>query len=110
MLLCLPFNKLLLTPTSTRGLCGINKAASRDDLYAMRQHVCGDTDLWKTDGCYLQYGGKLKWTGGPQQTCWDAFENILNQCRPEGPFIGNHCGSWTLNGQSYYVHGCSSSC
>ncbi|KAF9690692.1 hypothetical protein EKO04_011555 [Ascochyta lentis] len=70
--------------------------SSRNQLYQARQHVCGDTDLYKNDGeWHASGGGGVKWPGGnSQQICWDAFENILNQCRPEGTGTKNHSGSW----------------
>jgi hypothetical protein len=90
------------------GLCGANSASSRNQLYAARQHVCGDTTKYQTDGSYKAAGGgRLSWPGGnSQQICWDAFENILNQCRPEGPALGYHSGTWNWNGRLYFVHGC----
>jgi hypothetical protein len=98
---------LLAAECSGYGLCPV-RAASRNSLYAARQHVCGDTDKWKNDGNYhTSDGGYLSWPGGnAQQICWDAFENILNQCRPEGAGLGNHSGSWNWNGRLYFVHGC----
>jgi hypothetical protein len=98
---------LLAAECSGYGLCPV-RAASRNSLYAARQHVCGDTDKWKNDGNYhTSDGGYLSWPGGnSQQICWDAFENILNQCRPEGAGLGNHSGSWNWNGRLYFVHGC----
>ncbi|CAN9397304.1 unnamed protein product [Alternaria alternata] len=61
------------------GLCGVTRASSRYQLYAARQHVCGDA-LYKNDGSLkAEGGGRLTWPGGfDQRRCWDAFENILN--------------------------------
>ena len=89
------------------GLCGAVPASSRNQLYAARQHVCGD-GLYKNDGYYhAPGGGRLSWPGGfDQQRCWDAFENILNQCRPEGAGLGNHSGSYNWYGKLYTVRGC----
>jgi hypothetical protein len=88
------------------GLCP-TPASSRNQLYAARQTVCGD-GLYKNSGSYnAPGGGKLTWPGGyDQQRCWDAFENILNQCHPEGVGLGNHFGSYNWYGQLYTVHGC----
>jgi len=92
---------------SCYGLCTPGQAGSRNSLYAARQHVCGD-GLYKNDGGYkVPGGGYLSWPGGfDQQRCWDAFENILNQCRPEGAGLGNHCGSYNWYGKLYKVAGC----
>ncbi|RDW74110.1 hypothetical protein BP5796_07552 [Coleophoma crateriformis] len=99
---------ILAAECGSTGLCGLVKAATRNQLYAARQHVCGDTDLWKKDGCYTANGGLLRWPGGnSQQICWDAFENILNQCHPEGAGLHYHSGTWNWNGRLYFVHGCS---
>ncbi|KAH7130731.1 hypothetical protein B0J11DRAFT_603107 [Dendryphion nanum] len=96
------------------GLCGVVPSASRNQLYAIRQHVCGDTDKWRGAGSHYANGGCLRWPNwgesNAQQVCWDAFENILNQCRPEGSGLGYHYGSWTLNGKQYSVSGCSNGC
>lgn len=94
------------------GLCGITHASTRNQLYAARQHICGDTTLYQNDGAYCaEGGGRLAWPGGnSQQTCWDAFENILDQCHPEGPGLGVHFGSWNWNGRLYTVQGCSNNC
>ena len=89
------------------GLCGVTRASSRNQLYAARQHICGD-GLYKNDGSLkAEGGGRLTWPGGfDQQRCWDAFENILNQCRPEGSGLGNHYGSYNWYGKLYTVYGC----
>jgi hypothetical protein len=90
------------------GLCGAVPASSRSQLYAARQHVCGDTNSYQNSGSYKAAGGgALSWPGGnSQQVCWDAFDNILNQCHPEGAGLGYHSGSYEWNGGHYNVKGC----
>lgn len=40
----------LAAECSGAGLCGLNEASTRNQLYAARQHVCGDTTLYQTSG------------------------------------------------------------
>lgn len=59
--------------------------ARTEDMWTARQNYCG-SNLWKTNSCYTYRHGNLKVTlqitnpgANSQQTCWDAFENIINR-------------------------------
>ncbi|KAF2475829.1 uncharacterized protein BDR25DRAFT_350112 [Lindgomyces ingoldianus] len=91
--------------------CSGRLAVSRNDLYVMRQHICGDTTLYKTAGSYTAHGACMYWPtwgqSNAQQVCWDAFENIINQCHPENTQINfKYDGYWELDAKRYTVQGC----
>ncbi|KAF2193214.1 hypothetical protein K469DRAFT_715249 [Zopfia rhizophila CBS 207.26] len=77
----------------------------------MHQHICGDTDLWKGCGEYGEHGSCLSWStwgeGNTQPVCWDAIENILNQCYPEAsPMNYKYEACWELDAKRYDVVEC----
>ena len=106
---------LLLSATSTSlaaeclgyGYCKNAQSSSKSALYALRQKICGDTDMWKSAGKYFLPGyGCMKWPkwegSNAQQVCWDAFQNILQQCiHDDDPGERYNGGSWELNGKQY---------
>jgi len=56
---------------------------SRDALFKFRQNYCGDTSQWRNAGGQTWGWASLTLRGqfASQQICWDAFENIINQCQ-----------------------------
>ena len=94
----------LTTPTSAAdcnqsGPC-LSGGATRDEMYAARQEVCS-TDIWKEANRYNVPGttGYLRWTGvDVQQTCWDAFDDIINQCHLGDSGFHTHAGQYEYNG------------
>ncbi|KAF4447074.1 hypothetical protein F53441_9373 [Fusarium austroafricanum] len=53
--------------------------------------------------CHFEYQGP----GMPQQMCWDAFENIINQCFNHQNGGGYHYGTWSLDGHWFSIDRCS---
>ncbi|KAF5608329.1 hypothetical protein FPANT_545 [Fusarium pseudoanthophilum] len=49
--------------------------------------------------CHFEYQGP----GMPQQMCWDAYENIINQCFNHQNGGGYHYGTWSLNGHWFAI-------
>lgn len=82
--------------------------ANRDEMYSARQEVCG-TDRWKQAGQYGVPGstGYLRWTGvDTQQTCWNAFDDIINQCDLGDSGLHTHAGQYQYNGVYYNAVDC----
>ncbi|KXT04598.1 hypothetical protein AC578_8687 [Pseudocercospora eumusae] len=85
-----------------------SSGATRDNMYAARQEVCG-TNRWKKAGHYRVPGktGYLRWTGvDTQQTCWDAYDNIINQCKLGDSGVHTHSGQYQYNGVYYNAVDC----
>ncbi|KAF5241076.1 hypothetical protein FANTH_9293 [Fusarium anthophilum] len=53
--------------------------------------------------CHFEYQGP----GMPQQMCWDAYENIINQCFNHQNGGGYHYGTWSLDGHWFAIDRCS---
>lgn len=87
-------------------------ASSRDQLYRARQKICSVPGRLQWQGAECAEGGsRLYWPGGwSQQQCWDAFDNIINQCQPYHWDAGNKGGDWWWNGQRYRIEKCSNYC
>ncbi|PSN75158.1 hypothetical protein BS50DRAFT_567874 [Corynespora cassiicola Philippines] len=69
---------------------GKNPKASIDAAWAARQAYCGN-NLWKNTATFALNGVQIVNTSpgsNTQQVCWDAFENIINQCRKNGFNLG----------------------
>ncbi|KAF5576144.1 hypothetical protein FPCIR_12773 [Fusarium pseudocircinatum] len=49
--------------------------------------------------CHFEYQGP----GMPQQMCWDAYENIINQCFNHQNGGGYHYGTWSLDGHWFAI-------
>ncbi|KAJ8115856.1 hypothetical protein OPT61_g2584 [Boeremia exigua] len=67
---------------------GKNPRASVDDSWKARDAYCGN-DLWKSQNVFISNGVQIVMTSpgsNSRQVCWDAFENIINQCRKSGKF------------------------
>ncbi|TPX10066.1 uncharacterized protein E0L32_001263 [Thyridium curvatum] len=65
-----------------------------DDAWSVRNAVCnGNGDKWAG-----HVHGTSNTPGG--SSCWDAMENIINQCIYGENKPG---GQWTANGQNYYI-------
>ncbi|KAH7115506.1 hypothetical protein B0J13DRAFT_533393 [Dactylonectria estremocensis] len=93
---------------------GIGTCAGRSGNYEDRQTFCSSLagqSTWSrtcqhgrnSGSCHFEYRGP----GMPQQLCWDAFENIINQCfnTQNGP--GYHSGSYSYNGHFFLIDRCS---
>jgi hypothetical protein len=71
--------------------------------WSARQNYCG-TNRWQTQTAYNEFSGSSVVSIGNsspgangQQVCWDAYENMIVQCRRNG-----HCrGVFTFNGVIY---------
>jgi hypothetical protein len=84
--------------------------ATRDEMYAARQEVCGGPlNRWKTSGLYTipSKGAYLRWSGvGTQQTCWNAFQNIIDQCHLGDGGVHTHAGQYEYDGVYYNAVDC----
>jgi hypothetical protein len=88
----------------TIGLGGAN----RDQMNAARAAVCG-SDLFKTSGVFDIEGTSagLEWTGGgTQQTCFDAFQNNIDQCSLGKSGLHTHLGRFDFGSQTYFARDC----
>lgn len=93
---------------SQSGGCIVSNGATRDNMYAARQEVCG-TNRYQVGGtygipgkdAYLRWGG-----GGSQQTCWNAFQNIIDQCSLGVSGYHTHAGQYDYNGVYYNAVDC----
>jgi hypothetical protein len=104
-----------LTTSAYAASCGgsstcVQGGALREQMYAARQEVCGGSlDRWKTPGLYTVPGtkGYLRWSGvDTQQTCWNAFQNIIDQCHLGNEGIHTHAGQYEYNGVYYNAVDC----
>ncbi len=84
--------------------CGIF-GASDAEAWAARQAFCGD-NYWQTNQC-LKSGPVVIQFSNPgangQQACWDALQNIIEQCE-RGNAEG---GSYEWNGSTYTMEFCN---
>lgn len=97
-----------LDGTTTASFC-LQPGATRSQMYAARQAVCG-TNLWQSAGFYAIDGttGYLEWNGhDSQQTCWDAFANIIEQCKLGNNGWHYHSGWYDYNGLRFFMQDCS---
>ncbi|KAM0355106.1 hypothetical protein ACHAPU_000965 [Fusarium lateritium] len=96
------------------GSSGIGACTDRTGNYKDRETFCNSLagqSSWKrtcqngrnSNKCHFEYQG----SGMPQQMCWDAFENIINQCFKNQNGGGYHYGVWSLNGHWFVIDRCS---
>ncbi|KAL1616695.1 hypothetical protein SLS54_008262 [Diplodia seriata] len=54
---------------------------SRDEMYKAREALC-NTDKWKASSIFTWGWAVVNLVGRfhDQQSCWDGFENIIEQC------------------------------
>ena len=87
---------IFATTGSAANCYGNNPKASIDASWSAREAYCG-SGLWKNQEIYTLDGVQIHVTApgsNTQQICWDAFENIIDQCRKNGKF-----------GMGIYVYG-----
>ncbi|EHK18413.1 uncharacterized protein TRIVIDRAFT_68434 [Trichoderma virens Gv29-8] len=94
--------------------CTINDGALPrvSDMWTARQNYCGQNQ-WQWNSCYRYQNGPATAIfiqnsspgGNNQQVCWDALENIINQCSSLGQ--GQAFGYYDYNGVRYRMGGCS---
>jgi len=84
--------------------------ASWDDAWNARETFCGDSQPWSTDGCFAFSDGQNIVTlqisepgQGTEQICWDAYEDIIDQCIEDSGVSG---GTYSYNGVVYTLSMC----
>ncbi|KAF7345694.1 hypothetical protein MVEN_01589200 [Mycena venus] len=86
------------------GYCGGPFLASQDNAWAARQTYCGN-NLWQTESCYVNDRVSIEFTNpdaNNQQICWDALEDIIEQCE-RGDYA---TGNYEYNGAYYTMYFC----
>lgn len=87
--------------SSDCGLFAIGDQAA----WAARADYCGN-DHWKSSHCFKTNGVVITFTtpgSNNQQSCWDALENIIQQCER-----GNaYSGTYDYGGEEYSMTFCS---
>jgi hypothetical protein len=104
-------NLIHSTGAATCGSSGScwGSGASRDLMYQARQNVC-EQGLFYQSGTYNIPGriAYLRWSGGgDQQTCWNAFQNIIDQCDLGDSGLHTHSGQYEYNGVYYNAVDCN---
>jgi hypothetical protein len=85
------------------------QGATRVEMYNARSAVCG-SNLYQQAGQYWVPNNKygvLTWSGGgSQQVCWDAFQNIIDQCQLGVATTHAHIGVYNYAGIRYQAIDC----
>lgn len=60
---------------------GCGQCESKDQMWRAREELC-NTDKWKNSNVFNWGWATVNLNGRfhTQQSCWDGFENIINQC------------------------------
>ncbi|KAL7940219.1 hypothetical protein V8C42DRAFT_338174 [Trichoderma barbatum] len=85
-------------PTALAATCynqGGASGLSKDNYWTARENYCGNTG----NGPPYWFGAYLIDLGGNGPDCWDATENIINQCWSTG---GGH---WDLGSEHFFIQG-----
>lgn len=92
----------------------IGACTDRNGNYQDRETFCttlvGQGNWYRTcqhgrnsGSCHFEYQGP----GMPQQLCWDAFENIINQCFDHQNGGGYHYGTYSYDNHWFVIDRCS---
>lgn len=75
-------------------LSGCRQCASKSDMYKAREELC-NTDKWKNSSVFNWGYATVNLDGRfhTQQSCWDGFEDIINQCygQRNGGVVSRKC-------------------
>ncbi|KAF4340426.1 alpha-galactosyl-binding lectin [Fusarium beomiforme] len=96
------------------GSKGIGACTNRDGNWKDRDNFCSSLagqGSWKrtcqngrnSNKCHFEYQGP----GMPWQLCYDAFENIINQCFGAQNGGGYHYGTYSYDNHWFVIDRCS---